>query len=44
MVMTLLALLNLGRIVAILGDTRQTKNAILLAQNADVLVHESTFC
>lgn len=32
-----------GRIIAILGDTRQTKNAILLAQNADVLVHESTF-
>ncbi|KRL26970.1 ribonuclease Z [Limosilactobacillus frumenti DSM 13145] len=32
-----------GRIVAIMGDTRKTKNAIILAQNADVLVHESTF-
>jgi ribonuclease Z len=32
-----------GRIVAILGDTRKTKNAIDLANNADVLVHESTF-
>lgn len=32
-----------GRVVAILGDTRKTKNAIALAQNADVLVHESTF-
>ncbi|MBB1078604.1 ribonuclease Z [Limosilactobacillus sp. STM2_1] len=32
-----------GRIVTILGDTRQTKNAVLLAENADVLVHESTF-
>lgn len=32
-----------GRVVAILGDTRKTKNAITLAQNADVLVHESTF-
>lgn len=32
-----------GRIVAIMGDTRQTQNAITLAQNADVLVHESTF-
>lgn len=32
-----------GRIVAIMGDTRKTKNAELLAQDADVLVHESTF-
>lgn len=32
-----------GRIVTILGDTRKTKNSALLAQNADVLVHESTF-
>lgn len=32
-----------GRIVAILGDTRQTPNALWLARNADVLVHESTF-
>lgn len=32
-----------GRIVAILGDTRQTANEAQLAQDADVLVHESTF-
>lgn len=32
-----------GRVVTILGDTRQTKNARILAENADVLVHESTF-
>lgn len=32
-----------GRTVAILGDTRQTNNAIKLAESADVLVHESTF-
>ncbi|WP_261811027.1 ribonuclease Z [Levilactobacillus humaensis] len=32
-----------GRIVALLGDTRQTPNAAKLAENADVLVHESTF-
>lgn len=32
-----------GRIVAILGDTRKTKNAVELAKDADVLVHESTF-
>ncbi|HJG16899.1 ribonuclease Z [Limosilactobacillus vaginalis] len=32
-----------GRIVAILGDTRQTPNAVVLAHKADVLVHESTF-
>lgn len=32
-----------GRVVAILGDTRQTKNAVWLAQDADALVHESTF-
>ncbi|MGX7131865.1 ribonuclease Z [Enterococcus songbeiensis] len=32
-----------GRIVTILGDTRKTQNAVALAQNADVLVHESTF-
>ncbi len=31
-----------GRIVTILGDTRKTKNSITLAENADVLVHEST--
>lgn len=32
-----------GRIVTILGDTRQTPNLKLLAKDADVLVHESTF-
>ncbi|MGM9891772.1 ribonuclease Z [Limosilactobacillus sp.] len=32
-----------GRIVAICGDTRKTENAVELARNADVLVHESTF-
>ncbi|KRM94026.1 ribonuclease Z [Lentilactobacillus senioris DSM 24302 = JCM 17472] len=32
-----------GRTVAILGDTRQTDNAITLAQGADAVVHESTF-
>ena len=33
---------QLGRIVTILGDTRYTKKSVTLAQNADVLVHEST--
>lgn len=32
-----------GRIVTILGDTRFTQASIRLAENADVLVHESTF-
>lgn len=32
-----------GRIVTILGDTRQTPNAVVLAHKSDVLVHESTF-
>ncbi|WP_026676851.1 ribonuclease Z [Fictibacillus gelatini] len=32
-----------GRVVAILGDTRYCENAIALAKNADVLVHEATF-
>jgi len=32
-----------GRVVTILGDTRYCDNAIILAQNADVLVHEATF-
>lgn len=32
-----------GRIITILGDTRKHPNSIKLAQNADVLVHESTF-
>lgn len=32
-----------GRVVAIFGDTRVTKNEEILAQDADVLVHEATF-
>lgn len=32
-----------GRCVAIIGDTRKTDNTIMLARNADVLVHESTY-
>ena len=32
-----------GRIVTILGDTRFHENSIKLSQNADCLVHESTF-
>lgn len=32
-----------GRIVTICGDTRKTANAVELARDADVLVHESTF-
>ena len=32
-----------GRTVTILGDTRKTPNAAILAQDADALVHESTF-
>lgn len=32
-----------GRVVTILGDTKKTDNSRLLAENADVLVHESTF-
>lgn len=32
-----------GRIVTILGDTRYCENAISLAENADLLVHEATF-
>lgn len=34
---------KLGRIVTILGDTRKTQNSVSLAEDADVLVHESTF-
>ncbi|MDV2687207.1 ribonuclease Z, partial [Alkalihalophilus lindianensis] len=29
-----------GRVVTILGDTRFCENAILLAQDADLLIHE----
>ncbi|MBK3494113.1 ribonuclease Z [Viridibacillus sp. YIM B01967] len=32
-----------GFIVTILGDTRSCENAILLSENADIVVHESTF-
>lgn len=32
-----------GRIVAILGDTRYCENAVSLAKNADLLIHEATF-
>lgn len=32
-----------GRIVTILGDTRYCDNAISLAQDADLLIHEATF-
>lgn len=32
-----------GRIVTILGDTRYCENAIALAANADLLIHEATF-
>ncbi len=32
-----------GRVVAILGDTRYCENAIRLAKDADLLVHEATF-
>ena len=32
-----------GRIVTILGDTRPCENAIRIARDADLLVHEATF-
>ncbi len=32
-----------GKIIAILGDTKKTQASIELAQDADILVHESTF-
>jgi ribonuclease Z len=32
-----------GRVVAILGDTRKCENAVKLAREADLLVHEATF-
>lgn len=34
---------KLGRIVTILGDTRKSNNSVSLAEDADLLVHESTF-
>lgn len=32
-----------GRIITILGDTRICQNAVLLAKDADLLIHEATF-
>ena len=32
-----------GRVVTILGDTRPCENSVILAKDADVLVHEATF-
>lgn len=32
-----------GRIITILGDTRKTANAVTLAEDATVLVHEATY-
>ncbi|MEK3885865.1 ribonuclease Z [Bacillus sp. FSL K6-3431] len=32
-----------GKVICILGDTRPCENALLLAKNADLLVHEATF-
>lgn len=32
-----------GRVITILGDTRYCENAISLAQDADLLIHEATF-
>lgn len=32
-----------GRIVTILGDTRPCENGVLLAKDADLLIHEATF-
>ncbi|MCM3566700.1 ribonuclease Z [Neobacillus mesonae] len=32
-----------GRVVTILGDTRYCENAVLLAKDADLLIHEATF-
>lgn len=34
---------KVGRIVTILGDTRKSNNSVSLAENSDILVHESTF-
>jgi ribonuclease Z len=32
-----------GRIITILGDTRECKNSIVLSEDADLLIHEATF-
>ena len=32
-----------GRVITILGDTRKTQNSVILAEAANVLIHESTF-
>ena len=32
-----------GRVITILGDTRPCENAVKLAMDADLLVHEATF-
>ena len=32
-----------GRVITILGDTSPCENAVKLAMNADLLVHEATF-
>ncbi|MDR6225766.1 ribonuclease Z [Desmospora profundinema] len=32
-----------GRVIAILGDTRPTEEAVRLARGADLLIHEATF-
>jgi ribonuclease Z len=32
-----------GRIITILGDTRPCENAVILAKDADYLIHEATF-
>lgn len=34
---------QIGRIVTVLGDTKPCQNAITLAEQADLLVHEATF-
>ena len=34
---------QVGRVITILGDTRPCENAIKLAKDADLLVHEATF-
>ncbi|MBA4538206.1 ribonuclease Z [Bacillus aquiflavi] len=32
-----------GRVITVLGDTRVCENAVILAENADLLIHEATF-